>query len=50
MIPRLLELAWLMSHRDVTARCTPPAVAAAPARTVDGMLFVGVRPATHHAA
>ena len=49
MIPRLLELAWLMSHRDIATRpTTPPADAGA--RTIDGMLFIGVRPATHHAA
>ena len=49
MIPRLLELVWLMSHRDDATRQTPPAADAA-TRTIDGMLFVGVRPATHHAA
>jgi hypothetical protein len=48
MIPRLLELAWLMSHRNTAKRQTPHADAAA--HTIDGMLFVGVRPATHHAA
>ena len=49
MIPRLLELAWLMSHRNVATRLTPPAATAA-VHTIDGMLFVGVRPASHRAA
>jgi hypothetical protein len=48
MIPRLLELAWLMSHRNVARRQTPAADACE--HTIDGMLFVGVRPAAHHAA
>jgi hypothetical protein len=48
MIPRLLELAWLMSHRNVAKRQTPHEDATA--HTIDGMLFVGVRPASHHAA
>ncbi len=49
MIPRLLELAWLMSHWNVAWRQTPPAADACE-NTIDGMLFVGVRPAAHHAA
>ncbi len=48
MIPRLLELAWLMSHRNVAERQRPPVDVATP--TIDGMLFVGIRPATHDAA
>ena len=49
MIPRLIELAWLMSHLNTAKRPSPP-VAVAATHTIDGMLFVGVRPAAHHAA
>lgn len=49
MIPRLLELVWLMSRSGSSVR-RPSLVAGACTSSIDGMLFVGVRPAPHHAA
>lgn len=48
MIPRLLELAWLISHLTQQGRRTTSACAAG--HTIDGMLFVGISPASHRAA
>jgi hypothetical protein len=48
MMPRLLELAWLISHLTQQGRRTTPSAAAG--QTIDGMLFVGIRPASRHAA
>ena len=49
MMPRLLELVWRMS-----LRAARPATSYGPRdavlQTIDGMLFVGIRPATHRAA
>jgi hypothetical protein len=49
MMPTLLQLVWQMSLRG--GRWTPPSEAREPrVQTIDGMLFVGIRPATHRAA
>lgn len=53
MMPRLLELMWLMSRREMPrSRQLHPSSAdtSCRSRTIDGMLFVGIAPASHHAA
>jgi hypothetical protein len=49
MMPRLVELAWLIALREGGgARRT--ATPAGCTQTIGGMLYFGIRPATHRAA
>ena len=50
MMPRLLELVWQMSLRAGRPTTSSGRLGGGAAQTIDGMLFVGIRPATHRAA